>query len=166
MKVSDIMIRDVYRADRLATVKSVLELFSRHRISGVPIVDEQDRVIGYISDGDIMRHLAARVPVSHHPFVEALTYYYGVNVEANDHASALGSDEFTRQVEAASSALALDVGGKSVVTINEDSELIHVVQMLAQENIKKIPVVRRGVLVGIVSRGDVVRTLVHRVLAL
>lgn len=167
MKVSDIMIRDVYKTDRFATVKTALELFSRHRISGMPIVDEANHVVGYISDGDIMRHLAQRVSVGRHPFVSALSYYYGVNVQtAKEESADVESADFRRQVEAASTYKALDVGGRSVITISEDSELIDVVQMLSKQNIKKVPVISNGELVGIISRGDVVRTLVHRVLAL
>ncbi|MCY0875744.1 MAG: CBS domain-containing protein [Firmicutes bacterium] len=166
MKVKDVMIQDVYKVRRDATVKAVLELFSERRISGVPIVDESDHVIGYISDGDIMRHLATRVPIGRHPFVDALTYYYGVNIEDAASGGNISPDEFREQVEAASTTSALEVGGHSVRTIHEDSELADVVQMLAKENIKKVPVVRKDVLVGIVSRGDVVRTIVHRVLSL
>lgn len=55
MKARDIMIKEVLKVKDDSTVKDVLEIFSTHKISGLPVVNNRNETIGYISDGDIMR---------------------------------------------------------------------------------------------------------------
>jgi len=167
MNVSDIMIRDVYVAHQNDTIRSVLERFTEYRISGMPIVDAGRRVLGYISDGDIMRHFGKHVQPEHHSFASLIGYYYGVSVnEDPTPTQPVASDtaDLRRLVSQASQTRALDIAKKNVVTVGENTRLLDALQLLAKEEIKKVPVVQGEKLVGIVSRGDVVRAIVHKVL--
>lgn len=167
MKVSDIMIRDVYVAHQTDTIRSVLERFTEYRISGMPIVDANRRVVGYVSDGDIMRHFGKHVQPEHHSFASLIGYYYGVSVNEDPtptERAAGDTAELRKLISRASQARALDVSQKNVVTVGENTGLLDTLQLFAKEEIKKVPVVQGDRLVGIVSRGDVVRALVHKVL--
>lgn len=57
-KIKDIMHDEVYSVHYKATIKEVLELMVDKEISGVPVVDDDNYVVGFISDGDIMKFIA------------------------------------------------------------------------------------------------------------
>ncbi|MFJ3224718.1 CBS domain-containing protein [Streptomyces sp. NPDC086783] len=58
--VGEVMTRDVVEARRDTSFKDVVRLLERHRISGLPVVDHDDKVVGVISGTDLVRHQAAR----------------------------------------------------------------------------------------------------------
>ena len=57
MQAHEIMIQDVHTVKESDTVRTVIEKFIDHRISGLPVVDDSNEIIAYISDGDIMRFI-------------------------------------------------------------------------------------------------------------
>ena len=61
-KIKDIMHDEVYSVNYRATIKEVLELMVNKEISGVPVVDDDNYVVGFISDGDIMKFIAKQDP--------------------------------------------------------------------------------------------------------
>ncbi|WP_460062599.1 CBS domain-containing protein [Streptomyces sp. YKOK-I1] len=60
--VGEVMTREVVQARRETPFKDVVRLLDRHRISGMPVVDEDDKVVGVISGTDLIRHQAGRTP--------------------------------------------------------------------------------------------------------
>ncbi|MER5436458.1 CBS domain-containing protein [Streptomyces sp. NPDC002588] len=60
--VGEVMTQDVVEAHRDTSLKEVVRLLDRHRISGVPVVDADDKVVGVISETDLIRRQAARSP--------------------------------------------------------------------------------------------------------
>lgn len=58
MQAHDIMISHVYKVKEKDNVRSVVEKFTEYRISGLPVVNDRNEIIAYISDGDIMRYIA------------------------------------------------------------------------------------------------------------
>ena len=65
-KISTIMKTDVYTVSDEATLKEVLELLVKYKTSGLPIVSAKNEVVGFISDGDIMKFIAK---IQIYPFV-------------------------------------------------------------------------------------------------
>ena len=61
-KISTIMKTDVYTVSDEANLKEVLEVLVRYKTSGLPIVNKENRVVGFISDGDIMKFIAKQNP--------------------------------------------------------------------------------------------------------
>lgn len=57
MKAYEIMNQQVYKVKENDTVRSVIEKFISHRISGLPIVNDRNEIIAYMSDGDILRYI-------------------------------------------------------------------------------------------------------------
>ena len=60
MQAHEIMIKEVYKVKESDTVRAVIEKFVEHRISGLPVVNDRNEIIGYVSDGDIMRYIGKR----------------------------------------------------------------------------------------------------------
>jgi CBS domain-containing protein len=166
LKVRDIMIHNVYSVQKTDIVRKALEKFAQFRISGMPIVDNANRLLGYISDGDIMRHLGKSANSSFLSWVSMLGYYYGLELPASDDTPSDEVDEFKKNALALCNKNVLEVGVKRVIKVKEEDSLVSIAEILARRNIKKVPVVRDEILVGIVSRGDVVRAVVKEFLTL
>ena len=137
-----VMETDPYTLPATARVEEAIRLLMDRKVSGMPVVDEAGRAVGFISDGDIMRYLADR-----HPLV---TSAYSVIMLANE-----GSfDERLREL------IALPVGAiatEGVVGVPVDASLEEACNLLAQHKLKKVPVLEAGRVVGTVNRSDVLR---------
>ncbi|WP_420872006.1 CBS domain-containing protein [Cohnella rhizosphaerae] len=57
MLAQDIMIKQVYKVKESDTVRRVIERFIEHGISGLPVVNDRNEIVGYVSDGDVMRYI-------------------------------------------------------------------------------------------------------------
>lgn len=137
-----VMETDPYTLPAIARVEEAIRLLMDRKVSGMPVVDEAGRAVGFISDGDIMRYLADR-----HPLV---TSAYSVIMLANE-----GSfDERLRELIALPvSAIATE----GVVGVPVDASLEEACNLLAQHKLKKVPVLEAGRVVGTVNRSDVLR---------
>lgn len=140
--LATVMETDPYTLPATARVEEAIRLLMDRKVSGMPVVDEAGRAVGFISDGDIMRYLADR-----HPLV---TSAYSVIMLANE-----GSfDERLRElIVLPVSAIATE----GVVGVPVDASLEEACNLLAQHKLKKVPVLEAGRVVGTVNRSDVLR---------
>lgn len=151
MKAHEIMTKPVYKVKESETVQSVVEKCIDHRISGLPVVNERNEIVAYVSDGDIMRCIGKHEDV----VIDLLSYSAVLKGDAE------GFEERAR------SLLQLNVmriAKKKVHTVSWDENIEQIAAILGKKHIKKLPVERNGVLVGIISRGDVVRHAFKRFL--
>ncbi len=137
--VSEIMTQQVTTVTPDTPVIQVIELLLGKLFKAVPVVDSNNRVVGIISDGDLLRKagMPARLAV-------------GERLEAQD------LKEFLARVSREKTAEAIMTS--PVVTVREDEPLGHVVQRMLDHGLKRMPVVDAwGKLVGMVSRLDILR---------
>ncbi|WP_018752791.1 CBS domain-containing protein [Paenibacillus sanguinis] len=144
MQAHEIMIKQVYKVKESDTVRSVIERFMEHRISGLPIVNERNEIVSYISDGDIMRYIGK------HRDVVVDSFYYVAVFEGD-------SEAFEQRAKRLLDLNVMEIGKRKVIKVSWDEELENIAAILGKKQIKKLPVERNGVLVGIISRGDVIR---------
>ena len=143
MHARDVMTRNVVTVSPETSVPAIAALLLDRRISAVPVVDDSGRVIGIVSEGDLI----------HRP--EADT----------EAAPSRWQSLFESREEAASRFVkthgghARDVMTRHVVTATEDTALSDIAMLLDRRHIKRVPIVRAGRLVGIVSRADLLRGL-------
>jgi CBS domain-containing protein len=149
IQARSIMTRDVVTARPEDSVARVARLLSEHGISAVPVCDQDGKLLGMVSEGDLMR-----------PFIErnALrrAWWLGLLAEGTDLAP-----EFLDYIRL-DHRRAQDVMTQAVVAADEDTGVPEIAGMLARHAIKRVPVVRDGRLVGIVSRADIVRVLAQK----
>ena len=139
MKAKDLMIKDVISLNENATVKTLLEVLMEHKIGGLPLVDQDNRLLGIVSDGDVLRYLNPKAFVS----------YYVTYIEELDETLKIKSESPVKAIMK-----------KKVVSVCEDDELEDVLKILAHHHFKKIPVVNeKREVVGVISRGDMIRKL-------
>ncbi|MEY8563114.1 MFS transporter [Eggerthellaceae bacterium 3-80] len=137
-----IMKTDVYTIHENATVLDALELFSAKGVSGVPVIDEDSRVVGFISDGDIMRLLADQVPA----FKSAWSFI----VEQEN-------EDFDATVKQALQTSVSEIAVRKVVTVNLNDDLGMIARILAEHHVRKAPVLEGDVMVGIINRSNITK---------
>ncbi|MFB6468354.1 CBS domain-containing protein [Cytobacillus sp. Hz8] len=148
MKARDIMVRNVIKVKENQLIEDVLDRFVEYRISGIPVVNEQNELVGYVSDGDIMKWLGKHDPV-------IIDYFYFTTVIEDEESL---EDKFKRLIR----KNVMEVARKNVITVDENMEIEKVAEILGRKKIKKVPVVKNKILTGMISRGDIVRSLKHR----
>lgn len=151
MKAKDMMIKDVFSVNEDATVRDVIRHFISHRISGLPVVKANGELAGYISDGDIMRYIG-----KHQDIIIDSILTVGI-ITGDDKSFA----------ERAQEVLDLNVHNitkRKIITIDAEVEAEDVAAVLGKRQIKKLPVTKDGKLVGIISRGDVIRNTFEKLL--
>jgi CBS-domain-containing membrane protein len=143
LTAADVMTTDVVTVDPDKPVRDIAELLYTRRISGVPVVDSDGSVIGIVSEGDLIGHAAI---VGEHHRSWWLSLFADESVTARDYAKAHGRT-------------ARDVMTTNVITVEETKTLREIVETLHRHRINRVPVVRDGKLVGIVTRGDLLKAL-------
>jgi len=138
MKARDIMTRDVVTVGPKASVQEVAALMAKHHISGIPVVAAGNRLLGIVSEGDLME----RTEVGAEP--RGKWWFEGYAQDLAD-----------RYVKA-HGAIVADVMTRQVATVHPDADLGEVANVLRVHRIKRVPVVQDGKLLGIVTRSDIV----------
>ncbi|MDQ6597257.1 CBS domain-containing protein [Bacillus salipaludis] len=144
MQAHDIMISQVHKVKDTDTVRSVIEKFIEFGISGLPIVNDRNEIVGYISDGDILRFIGK------HEDRIVDSFYYAFVIKGDN-------EEFEERERRILALNVMEIAQKKVYKVSWDEEMENIAAVLGKKQIKKVPVERNGVLVGIISRGDVIR---------
>lgn len=143
MKAKDVMTEDVTTVEPGASVKSIARLLLERGISAVPVV-EGGCLLGIVSEGDLMRRPEAGTERRPSWWLQLLQ----------------GPDEQAAHYLKSHGLVARDVMTPRSLTVSEATPLEKVARLLEKHRIKRVPVVRRGKLVGIVSRADLLHALV------
>lgn len=138
--VSDVMTREVITIKRDADLNEAVRLLSENRISGMPVVDDNNRVIGVISEADILILAGLKREPTFKDIVHAVL---GDPMPAHKRANR-----------------AEDVMSFPPITSKPDDGVMDVALILDERRIKRLPVVDgEGRLLGIISRADIVRSM-------
>ena len=134
----DIMTTPVHTVQPADSLERVIDLICRHRISGVPVVEGKGRLVGLISERDI---ISAMYP-------------------GDDSVSGKPSgSRVERGLKNISTFLSRDIMITEVIIANPETDFLRLASIMALEKIRRIPIVEGDRLVGIVSHGDVGRAL-------
>lgn len=134
--LQQIMRRDVYTVSADASYRDALRFLSEKKISGAPVVNAAGDLVGFISDGDILRRLASE----HSPFVNA---------------AAFGKTDFNDKLASVLSTRISEIAVKNVITVDAADDLSEVCYKLAENHLKKAPVMCNGRMVGVVNRSNI-----------
>lgn len=146
MKAVDVMTLDPMSVTPQTTVVEAARLMLQHRISGLPVMDEAGAVVGVVTEGDLLRR--AETGTERHRS-RWLQFLLGPGRLAGDYV-----DTHAHKVG--------EIMTRDVAAVRPSDDLEVVVGLMEKRHVKRVPVVANGKLVGIVSRSDLVRALVHK----
>ncbi|OGA48926.1 MAG: hypothetical protein A3F74_18610 [Betaproteobacteria bacterium RIFCSPLOWO2_12_FULL_62_58] len=143
MKAKDIMTKSVVSVGPDTNVQEIARLLLKRRISAVPVADDRGRVIGMVSEGDLMRRPESRTEGHASWWLDLLG----------------GPEERARTYLKSHGLTARDVMTRKVITVAETTSLEEIATLLERNRIKRVPVLSGGKLVGIVSRANLLHGL-------
>lgn len=143
MKVADVMTARVFSISPSTSVVDAARLMLNNNVSGLPVVNDQGTLIGIITEGDLLRRGETGTTRRRARWLE-LVLSPGRLAEEYVHTHG-------RKVE--------EVMTREVATTTEETPLETVVEVMERRRIKRLPVVRGGQVVGIVSRANLLHAL-------
>ena len=143
MKVSQVMSKDVKSLLPDMSAKEALEILFSMQMSGLPVIDQQGKLLGMFTEKDILKNILPTYIES----VGRFTY-------ADD------PKGIKSKVSELVNIKVKDIMRKEVITVDEDSSLSEVARIMLTQKIRRVPVLNKeGKVVGIVARQDVVKAL-------
>ena len=144
MKVRDIMTRDLTSIQQNATIKDLIFVLEKSELSGIPVLDDDGVVVGFISERDVIE---AALP----DYFEMLrTAFYIPDI-----------DQLSTRLEEIEEEEVSKYMTEDIVSVSEDEEDLHVADLIIRNDLNRVPVVDRdGMLSGIVRRIDLLGALI------
>jgi len=146
-EIEDIMTKDVITVRPEATVEALARLLMEHKISGVPVVNEKNTIVGIVTENDLIR----KNKRLHIPTVIRLFDAYIM----------LGSGKAEEEIKKMAATTVDEICTKKVVSIKEATSLEDIATIMAEQHIHLLPVLSGSTVVGIVGKADMVRAMTY-----
>ena len=146
MKTKDIMTKEVITVKPEMTIEELARLFTKHDISGAPVVDEAGGLIGIVTENDLIK-MEQRLHIPTIITIFDAVIYLG------------SSKKFEDDLKRMAATRVSDIYKRDVITITENTTLEEVATIMCEKDIHHLPVVKKGKLMGIVGKKDVVRAI-------
>ncbi len=144
-KARDIMTKDVVTVKPETTVEELARLLIKHKFSGVPVVDDENNLVGIVTEHDLI----SQNKRLHIPTIIRLFDAYIM----------LGSERLESEIKKMAGITVGEICVKDVVSITEETTVEEIATIMSERNIHVLPVVRDGAIVGIVGKVDVVGSM-------
>lgn len=146
MKVKDIMQTRVITIPKTMEIKDIARTLYEENISGVPVVDADGEIIGIVSEGDLLhKETNPRIPEAV-GILGTLIYYRGIKQYESDFKKLMALE-------------ASEIMTSYVQTIDAESSIEEAAEVMVNHKVKRLPVMQEGKIVGIISRMDIIKTL-------
>jgi CBS domain-containing protein len=143
MKAADVMVSNVITAGANDTIEDVAATLLKNHISALPVVDDKGALVGIVSEGDLMRRPEIGTGKRHSWWLETL----------------IGPRSSATEYIRSHSHKVADVMTRVVITAAPDAPLGEIAALLERNRIKRVPIVDKGKIVGLVSRANLVQAL-------
>jgi CBS domain-containing protein len=146
MNAADVMVSNVVTVGPDASVQDVADILLANRISAVPVVDGRGELIGIVSEGDLLRRAETETERRRSWWLEILT----------------GSRPLAAEYVKSHACKVADIMTRRVFTATPETPLREIAAILEKNGIKRVPIVKKRKLIGIVSRANLVQALACR----
>lgn len=143
MRAHEVMTGDLVTIPPETPLDAIARLFAERGISGAPVVDAEGKLLGLVTESDLMRRIAAPEDRPRGWLRDAFT---PAGRQAADYARLHGRT-------------ARDVMTTALVTAEENTPIAEIAKVMEERGIRRVPVLREGKLAGIVARADLIRAL-------
>ena len=156
LKVRDLMTTQLVTLQPTDTVKKAAIKFAVDNISGAPVVDNRNHLLGILSENDILntilKYQIALDDENHDSVI--LTYSMDSPTETDDILKKVSEEISNLEVAA--------IMTRTVLTTTPDTTIMEVLRAMIEMKVNRVPVVEKGVVIGIISRGDIIFALYKR----
>ena len=143
MQARDIMISPVVTVYPSLSVRDAAKTFLKHHISGAPVVDDHGKMVGIITEGDLLRRVETNTERDRSAWLRLL----------------ISDEDLAAEYVKARARTVADVMTRTAITVTVDTPLKDIAQTLEKHSIKRVPVLAGRRLVGIISRSNLVQAL-------
>ncbi len=145
----DIMTTKIVTIKKDATIEDLANLFIEHKVNGIPVVDEEENVIGIVTEGDLIEQNKNL----HIPTVIAL-FDAVIPLE--------GQKTFESEVKRLTASKVEDIYNDKVISVTPDKDVQYVGTLMADNDIHTIPVIEGKKLLGIIGKVDVIKAMTQK----
>lgn len=147
LKVRDIMTTEVVSVKKETSIRELAELFTKHRVGSVPVVDESGNLIGIVTESDLIEQDKSL----HIPTVISL-FDWVIYLESEK--------KFEKELQKMTGQTVGDIYTDTAEMVTPDTPVSEVADLMTSKKLHALPVVEGKRLVGIVSRIDLIRTMI------
>ena len=145
MKAENVMTCPAVCVRAEASILDAAQLMLKHKISGLPVVDDKGKLVGIVTERDFLRGESADKEVGRSRWLQFLT----------------GDKRVYNEIQRLQKVKVAKVMTSDPIFVGEDTPLDMVAHLMGQHHFKRVPVLRGGKVVGIIARADLVRALVR-----
>lgn len=146
MLARDIMNKDVITILEDTMIEEVADILTKNKISGLPVVNKAGKLVGMVTEGDLLhKETNPRTP-GYLNILGALIYIGGV-------------DKYKEDLKKLAATRASEIMTTDVIAVSGDATVEQVAAKLVNHNIKRVPVIENDALIGIISRADIIKTM-------
>jgi CBS domain-containing protein len=149
LRVRDIMESDVITVGSEMTVRELADVLAEHKISGVPVVDREGRVVGVVSEADVILQDADLHFPYYIQFLDSIIYLQSVS-------------KFENRLRKMFGTKVADIMSQEIVTVSPDASVYDAAALMADHKVNRLPVTEDDRVIGILTRGDIVRAIAER----
>ncbi len=156
LKVRDLMTTQVVTLKADETVKKAVLKLALDNISGAPVVDNRNHLLGILSENDILHMIMAYQIKLDRENSDSVMLTYSMD-------SSSEPDERLRTIsEEISNKPVSEIMTRTVLTTSPDASIMEVLRSMIDMEVNRLPVLEKGVVVGIITRGDIIFALYKR----
>ncbi|MFQ4145067.1 CBS domain-containing protein [Chlorogloeopsis sp. ULAP02] len=145
--VADVMSRDPIVVRPETPLQEAIQILAERRISGLPVVDDARKLVGIISETDLMWQETGVTPPAYIMFLDSVIYLKNPATYERDLHKALGQTVG-------------EVMSKNPITISPDKPLKEAAKIISDRKVHRLPVLdSEGQVIGILTRGDIIRAM-------
>ncbi len=145
MKAKDIMTSNVITVMKEDKIEKAIKLLLENNITGLPVLDEQNQVVGIITEGDLMYRGTDIKPPRYLAIFDSYIFIDNPN-------------KFEKQLKKMTGMYVGDVMTEPVVVAQADQSVADVASLMTKHKVNRVPVVEDNKLIGIISRRDIIKS--------
>ena len=149
ISAKDIMTKDVITVSSDLAVEKLAEIFWENRISGAPVIDDNDQVVAVVTENDLIdQNKKVHIPT----MISILDSV--IMLEK--------ADRIEKEIRKMTGTTVKDICSDKLISVDPDTPLDDVATIMAEKQVHTLPVLSDGKLVGVVGKSDIIKTMAKK----
>jgi predicted transcriptional regulator len=146
LTAKELMSTDVITVTSETPVRELAKIFSENTISGAPVVDDQSKVIGVVTESDLIyQNKKVHIPTA----VAILDAFFFLE----------NPEKMEKEMKKIAGTKVSDIFAREIITVQQDTSLDEVATLMAEKKVHTLPVLDGNKLVGVIGKSDIIRTI-------